>query len=213
MLKNMMPSIGLLINSDYKAVKTPESEALIKKSLAGLLPSPHPKLWQVSGIPGAGKSTFCAAHLPPNFLYLSFDKIMLSLSGYQRDLALYGSVAAYGKYEMPARIIGYELLRRAVNLKLNIMFEHSGTNQAHLELFKNIRKKGYRTAVDFIVCNTGLAIARAEERTKKTSRYIPEEVIRKRASGLQSYIAAYQKLTPAVKLLDGANNFSPLKKI
>ena len=142
-----------------------------------------------------------------------FDKIMLSLSGYQRDLALYGSVAAYGKYEMPARIIGYELLRRAVNLKLNIMFEHSGTNQAHLELFQNIRKKGYRTAVDFIVCNTGLAIARAEERTKKTSRYIPEEVIRKRASGLQSYIAAYQKLTPAVKLLDGANNFSPLKKI
>ncbi len=213
MLKSLMPSLGLLINNDYKAVKTQESEFLIKKSLAGLVSSVHPELWQISGIPGAGKSTFCAAHLPPNFLFLSFDKIMVALSGYQHDLAIYGSVAAYHKYEMPARIIGYELLRRAVNLKLNIMFEHSGTNPAHLELFKNIRKKGYRTAVNFIMCDTELAITHAKERAIKTKRYVPEQLIRERASSLQSYISAYQKLTPAVKLLDGANNFSLLKKL
>lgn len=213
MLKTIMPSINRLITADYKSVKSPETEALLQESLRGLTPVEKPELRQVSGIPGAGKSTFCAAHLPPNFLFLSFDRIMLSLASYRRDLAQLGSVAAYKNNEMPARIIGYELLRRAMNKKLNILFEHSGTNPAHLELFKNIRKKGYRTAVDFIVCDTGLAITRAAERAKQTKRYIPEEVIRERASGVQKYITAYRELTPAVKLFDGANNFRPLKKI
>ena len=213
MLKVLMPSLNQLINADYKAVKTPETEALIKQSLQGLVPSAQPELRQISGIPGSGKSTFCAAHLPQNFLFLSFDKIMVSLPAYQRDLALFGNVVAFKNHEMTARIIGYELLRRAVNLHLNIMFEHSGTNAAHLELFKNIRRKGYRTAVDFIVCDTKLAINRAAERAKKINRFVPEQLILERAAGLKQYAAAYQKLTPSVTFFDGANNFRPLKKI
>ena len=106
MLKVLMPSLNQLINADYKAVKTPETEALIKQSLQGLVPSAQPELRQISGIPGSGKSTFCAAHLPQNFLFLSFDKIMVSLPAYQRDLALYGNVVAFKNHEMTARIIG-----------------------------------------------------------------------------------------------------------
>ncbi len=95
---------------------------------------------------------------------------MESLSGYQTELKQNGSVSAFQKYEMPARIIGYELLRRAVNRRVNIMFEHSGTNKAHLELFKNIKKKGYKTAVDFIFCDTSLAVKIAAARAEKTRR-------------------------------------------
>ena len=36
MLKVLMPSLNQLINADYKAVKTPETEALIKQSLQGI---------------------------------------------------------------------------------------------------------------------------------------------------------------------------------
>lgn len=208
-----MPSINLLINTDYKAIKSKETEAIIAESLQGLKSVANPELRQISGIPGAGKSTYCATHLPPNFLFLSFDKIMTSLPSYQKELAQFGQVEAFEKYEMPARIIGYELLRRAMNMKLNIMFEHSGTNPAHLELFKNIHKKGYRTAVDFIVCNTSLAIQRAEERAKKINRYVPESLILERASRFKQYISAYQRLASSITFYDGANNFRPLKKI
>ena len=213
MLKTLMPSLNLLINADYKAIKSKESEAIIATNLQELQPVAKPELRQISGIPGAGKSTYCATHLPKNFLFLSFDKIMTSLPSYQRDLAQLGQVAAFQKYEMPARIIGYELLRRAMNLKLNIMFEHSGTNPAHLELFKNIHKKGYRTAVDFIVCDTSLAIKRAEERAKTINRYVPTTHILERASDFKEYVSAYQKLTKSITFYDGANNFLPLKKI
>lgn len=208
-----MPSLNLLISTDYKAIKNQESEAIISENLQGLKSVAKPELRQISGIPGAGKSTYCATHLPKNFLFLSFDKIMTSLPSYQRDLAKLGQVAAFQKYEMPARIIGYELLRRAMNLKLNIMFEHSGTNPAHLELFKNIHKKGYRTAVDFIVCDTSLAIKRAEERAKTINRYVPTTHILERASDFKEYVSAYQKLTKSITFYDGANNFLPLKKI
>ncbi len=213
MLKVLMPSLKELISADYKDIKSPESERLIAESLSGIQPSAAPELLQISGIPGAGKSTFCAKHQQEGYLYLSFDRIMSRLSGYQQELAQNGAEQAYRKYEMPARIIGYEILRRALNRRLNIMFEHSGTNQAHLELFKNIHKKGYKTAVDFVICDTRLAIKRAKEREKRINRHVPEQLIVERAARFSEYMSAYQKLTDKISYFDGADNFRLLNKI
>lgn len=213
MLKILMPSLSELVNADYASVKSAEGERLINKSLSGLIPSAAPELLQISGIPGAGKSTFCAAHPKKNYLFLSFDRIMTALRGYQEELKKNGSVAAFQKYEMPARIIGYELLRRALNKKVNIMFEHSGTNKAHLELFRNIRQKGYTTAVDFIICDTATAIRRAQKRAEETKRYVPETLILERAAKFKEYMDAYKKETARIALFDGGNNFLPLNKI
>lgn len=213
MLSTLMPSLHELINADYKVIKNDESERIISLMLTGLKPVKTPQLWQISGIPGAGKSTFCKLHLPVNCLLLSFDAIMLSLSGYQKMLKEKGAVAAYQAYEMPARIIGYEVLRRAVAKKLNIMFEHSGANKAHLELFKNISQYGYKTAVNFIICNTDLAISRAAQREKQTNRHVPKQLIAERAEKIKEYIKSYQQITPQIAFFDGENNFQLLKKI
>jgi len=213
MLKVLMPSLNELITTDYKSIRSAESERLIEASLKGLTPEAQPELLQVSGIPGAGKSTYCAMHQKRNFLFLSFDKIMESLSGYQTELKQNGSVRAFQKYEMPARIIGYELLRRAVNRRVNIMFEHSGTNKAHLELFKNIKAKGYKTAVDFIICDTALAVKRAAARAERTQRYVPETLILERAAKIKEYMAVYKKEVKNIEVLDGGNNFYPLNEI
>lgn len=213
MLEAMMPSLKGLVSSDYGKIKTKESERLIEESLKGLYGANEPQLLQVSGIPGAGKSTFCARHLGKNVLFISFDKIMCSLAGYQRDLAFLGAKEAFKRHEMPARIIGYEMLRRALKLRLNIMLEHSGANAAHLELFENARKAGYKTAVDFIVCDTGLALKRAAAREALIKRHVPESLILERAEKMGHYLTAYQKLGCEVKFFDGANNFKALNKI
>ena len=213
MLKTLMPSLSQLITADYKSIKTAESEKIISSLLRGLQTVEIPELRQISGIPGAGKSTYCQAHLPQNYLFLSFDKIMVELSGYKKTLAEEGAVSAYKKYEMPARIIGYEVLRRALRNHYNILFEHSGTNNAHIEMFKNLPKKGYKTSVDFIICDTQTAIRRTKEREKKINRYVSEDVIKERAAGFTKYMSIYKKITPQIKYLDGTNNFIPLNKI
>lgn len=213
MIKILMPSLNSLVDKDYLFLKNEETESLIKSMLKSLHPVPNPTILQISGIPGSGKSTYCKTHQIDNFLYLSFDKIMVSLKSYQETLKLYGSVEAFNRYEMVARVIGYELLNRAISMRLNIMFEHSGTNNAHIELFKNITKLGYKTAVNFIMCNKELAIKRAEDRAKETKRYVPRSLIEERANKFNFYIKEYQKITSEINILDGANNFSSLKKI
>jgi probable phosphoglycerate mutase len=208
-----MPSVTQLITKNYQDVKTAETEKLIKQSFTGLTLVEHPSFYQVSGIPGAGKSTYCTRHIPSNCLFLSFDKIMSSLSGYQQVLKTSGREAAFQTYEMPARIIGYEILRQAIAKKYNIMLEHSGTNQAHVELLKNLQHLGYQTEVDFIICNVNKALSRVNERAAKINRYVPEALVFQRAEHLKQYITVYKGIASAVQLLDGENNFSPLKKI
>lgn len=213
MLQILMPSLNELVAYDYQSIKTAETESIINNSLKGLKTALQPELLQISGIPGSGKSTFCKKHAKPGYLFLSFDKIMTKLKGYQETLNTKGQEEAFRLYEMPARVIGYELLNRAIKSHINIMFEHSGTNNAHLEMFKNITKQGYKTSVNFIVCDENTAINRAKERAKRIHRYVPESLIKERATKFQHYIMEYQKNSQAVSFYDGANNFQPLKKI
>ncbi len=213
MLKVLMPSITELVSLDYNDIKSKETEALIENALSSVTPSVTPTLMQISGIPGSGKSTYCSMHKSKEYLYLSFDVIMTSLKGYQQELLINGNKKAFEKYEMIARTIGYELLNRAIAKKVNIMLEHSGTNKAHVELFQNIKKKGYNTLVNFILCDTSLAIKRTKERALKINRHVPEQLILDRAKGIENYIKTYKTIASNVNLLDGTNNFAPLKKI
>ena len=213
MIQVLMPSVSQLITADYKSIKSLETERLINQTLKGLYPVKHPELRQVSGIPGAGKSSYCATHLPPNFALISFDAIMVKLKGYQKVLKESGAARAYAEYEMPARIIGYELLQRAIHLKLNIMLEHSGVNEAHIELFQNLAKRGYKTTVDCVMCKTDVALQRTQKRAEEINRYVPESVVLERASKIKEYMAKYQKIATSVAFLDGENNFAPLSKI
>ena len=213
MLSVLMPSINQLVTADYKSIKSVESERLINEALKGLYSVKNPELRQISGIPGSGKSTYCATHLPQNFAMISFDAIMLKLKGYQNALKASGAAYAYAEYEMPARIIGYELLRRAVMLRLNIMLEHSGVNEAHIELFQNLMKRGYKTSVECIVCGTDVALLRTKKRAAEINRYVPESVVLERAAKVKEYMAKYQKIATSVTFVDGEKNFIPLNKI
>lgn len=207
-----MPGVTKLIPYGYYDIRNKVYDEIINAVLAGAHPTPKPMLIQVGGIPGAGKSTFCKQQLYAGSIYISFDAIMELIPDYQRDLYLLGSAESFKKWEIPARVIGYEILRRAVVRKLNIFLEHSGVNQAHLELFDNIKKLGYRTEIDYILCNPKIAYKRTVAREKVTMRHTPKEIIEERAALVEQYLEKYKTMADRVYIYDSSKNRFKLKQ-
>ncbi len=204
-ISDLMPSIKSLVLFNYKDIKNSVYETIITETLAGAHPTPRPMLVQVGGIPGAGKSTFCRHLQNSNSVYLSFDEIMESIPDYRRDIYQLGGVESFKKWEMTARVVGYEVLRRALIRKLNIFFEHSGVNEAHIELFKNAKLLGYRTEADYILCNPKIALKRAQAREKETKRHTPEEIIMQRAALIDKYLDKYKKIADHTFVYDSSS--------
>lgn len=200
-LYDLMPSVTSLISYDYSKIKCAEYEQIIDALLAKFAHNKGLQMLQVSGCPGAGKTTYCRK-IAGDGAFLSFDAIMESLPSYQRDLQSLGDEAAFARWEMVARVIGYEVLRRAVERKLGIVLEHSGVNPAHLELFANLKKLGYETCVRVIKCDLAMAERRAEEREKITHRHTPKKMIEQRFALVNNYIAKYQKIADKVLITD-----------
>lgn len=197
---DIMPSVKNLIPYDYEKIKSAEYDNVINAILQKLKSLKHRTFIQVSGCPGAGKTTFCHNNFADNFL--SFDSIMEHLPSYQNDLKKYGEKEAFSRWEIVARIIGYEVLRRAVEQNLGIVLEHSGVNPAHLELFDNIKKRGYNTKSCFVLCDLPTAQKRASEREKITHRHTPKTMIKERFAKINSYIPQYKKVADEVDVYD-----------
>ena len=192
----LAPSVvDVLPEFRYDDIKSDMTEAVIEKFLAAA-PSvvDHPFLIHMLGIPGAGKSTYYAKHkeeLPPH-VFVGFDYVMEALPSYQKDLKEIGSVEAFKKHELPARVIGYELLGRAIAAKKNIFLDHGGTPQAHAELLSNIKTLGYKTRMIYVRCDVNVALERAVEREKITHRHTPPQMIIDRAKFVSRLAPQYK---------------------
>lgn len=205
-LTDLMPDINTLIPYGYSAIQTPDYERLIKWYLAKANTSDHPHFVQIGGIPGAGKSTFCANRRWTDKLFISFDAIMENIPEYRADVGKLGKVESFKKWELPARVIGYELLRRAVVAKADIYLEHSGVNCPHVKLIENLKKLGYQTEMHFILCRLDVACARAAEREKKTSRHTPPSLITERSNLVNEYLETYSTLVDNLYVYDTTEN-------
>lgn len=148
----------------YQQYFNPIIEQMLDKAPS----SDHPKLIHMMGIPGSGKSTFYQNHKDwfNDFVLIGFDLVMESVPQYQEDRKTLGKMEAFKKWELPARIAGYELLRRAINERKNIFFDHGGTPICHRELLGNIRKMGYETTMYYINCEPQTAINRIANRER-----------------------------------------------
>lgn len=205
-ITELMPDVTALIPYEYEKIKTPLYEQIIENILRKKETSSAPLFVQVSGIPGAGKSTFCKERQSDVSVFISFDAIMEMIPGYQQDLYRLGSAESFKKWEIPARVIGYEVLRRAVERKLNICLEHSGVNPAHVQLVKNLKKMGFATEIDFILCSKEKAYARAQEREKTTHRHTPKQLIDQRSALTDEYLNQYKKTADKVIVYNTSNN-------
>ena len=96
-------------------------EEIIDEYLQKGIPREIPALINVSGVPGVGKSTFCKKLLamPENSsaIYIGFDAIMENERlPYIREEVNHAE-EAFKRWELSARIAGYELLKRAIENK------------------------------------------------------------------------------------------------
>lgn len=194
LLTDLIANPNEVIPYQYDQIQTPDFEAIINKYLAQATSSAQPLIIHMAGIPGAGKTTFYRSHSWPKHVFIAFDDIMEDIPAYQSDLTTFGSSAAFAKWELPARIIGYELLRRAVEAKKNIFFDNGGSSLAHLHLMKNIKKFGYSSEMYYISCSLDIAIARAIVREKEINRHIPIETIKERYIKTLNNVKEYQKI-------------------
>lgn len=196
-------------------------EEIINESLSSVFSVAEPFLINVSGIPGSGKSTYCQMLLnntanreidcSNNVLYISFDKIM---EDHRLPFLMEVTTSpqlAFEKWELPARIVGYELLKRAVEKRVNILFDHSsaiiiqnnGTcediKKPHVELFKFIISRDYIFHYRYVFIYDNEAKRRCSERAKSTHRIVPENYIKDRSNILRGLLDEYIKLSDTYK--------------
>ena len=154
--------------------------------------SERPKLVHMLGIPGAGKTTFYRNHKDEfkDYVLLDFDRVMEELPEYHHDREKLGRMEAFKKWEIPARIAGYETLRRAVSQKKNIYFDHGGTPLCHRELLANLKKFGYETTMYYIDC----PVKTANERISNRERPFPPEQMKRRAEAIKEQEKVMRKI-------------------
>lgn len=167
------------------------AEQLINDMLDHLQPMASPTFLHTLGIPGAGKSTFIKQQSFDNTLVLAFDSVMESIPAYQADKQLHGIDSAFKKWEICAREIGYEVLFRAIEKRLNIVFDNSGSRADHVDLLSYVKNNlGYHVTVAAFLIEEDLAF----ERAKRRDRYLPPEYIPERKKAIEALLPRYRVL-------------------
>lgn len=177
-------------------------EEIINESLSNGDVKSNPLLVNVSGIPGSGKSTLCKKLMEtPEYykaIYIGFDKIMEDVRlpyAYEESR---NPQEAFNRWEMSARIAGYELLKRAVNDRLTIVLDHSSAIPQHIDLFKLLLATGYEVHFIYIPID----IDEAKRRVANRKRHVPPLYLEERSNALRQLLPEYEKICTMYKNIE-----------
>jgi len=177
-------------------------EKIINESLSNVGADKNLSLINVSGIPGSGKSTFCRELMStPQYsgtIYIGFDKIMEDKQLPYANEENVNPQEAFKRWELSARIAGYELLRRAIENKLPVIFDHSSAIPQHFELFTLLLAMGYEVHFFYISISEDEAKRRAENR----KRYVPPQYIEERSNALRKLLPQYKQICTTYKQIE-----------
>ncbi len=173
-----------------------------------------PIVYAMSGVPGAGKSTFVMQELksgrfPDNAFILNPDRVMQALPEYQIDLGEKGREEAFIRWEMPARDLSYELLEVAVRRGGHVIKDMGCSRHENLEMLQNIKGRGYRLEMHYIYCASEEAVRRANAR----GRYTPESMIYERAEMLAELLPCYKELADCFEAYDNTDLHTPFVRM
>ena len=211
-ITKLIPGISEVVPHLYDELTPKETfEPMFEQMLSSVTSVERPVFVHMLGIPGCGKSTFIKQNKKKfeNYLIIGFDSIMEALPQYREDIVKLGSVEAFKKWEIPARIAGYELLIRAINKKVNILLDHGGSPKCHVELMKNVGKYcGYKTVIYELSCKVDEAIKRVKIREMYTKRHTPEEMIRERYHLLKDRGFEYMRVVNEFHVVSTSRHFN-----
>ena len=91
------------------------------------------------------------------------------------------------------------------------LFDHGGSNPAHLDLLKNLHQLGYHIEIYHIHCELNEALKRAQEREKKTHCHTPSQMIKQRCEMIAKLSAKYKKAADVFYTYDSTSNGFVLK--
>ena len=161
-----------------------------------------PSLINVSGIPGSGKSTFCKKLLDMAVnscaIYIGFDSIMENKRLPYIKEEINHPEEAFQRWELSARIAGYELLRRAIGNKFLIIFDHSSALSQHVDLFNLFLSEGYEVHFNFVF----ISEEEAKKRVQNRKRHVPQYYIEERNQNIQKLLPEYKQICTTFKQIE-----------
>lgn len=178
-----------------------EAEQLWAGPPAGGRLSSKPRLINVCGLPGSGKTWELdrLEALYPGYFRLAFDQIMENLSGYQQDYRQ-NRARAFQRWERPARVLGYYVLTRALENRWPVLFEHGNTPPQHLGLYQIIKyRHGYHLEIRWLKSAPEVVRPRLAARP----RHFPQEELENRWLEFQRLLPAYRALADEFVELEG----------
>jgi len=190
----------------------PELLAVIDADLVAAQAQDQPFILHMLGVPGAGKTTFAEqllmglADYQPS--YVDFDHIMKRLPAYQaradQDL-----VAAFTQFELPAREGGYFLVKSLLDKRANLVFDHGGSPNEHVELLQYAKFLGYRNFICHIDIDPDEAKARNKMREQVTKRHTPPHYVDERLVKIHNLVQRYKAVADVYQYVDNSGQSQP----
>lgn len=185
-------------------------EQLLAQINATMPPQDQPVFYHTMGVPASGKTTLLhymfekGDFFPLDSYFLGFDRIMDNFPPYQNDMREHGPSAAFTRWELPARALGYELLEYALNRRGHIVLEHSAARADHLDMLKAAKERGYKVVLLETLCKRDSLVDRALAR----KRHLPLHYIDDRSAALEKLRPMFYELADELYVFD-MNNFPP----
>lgn len=189
----------------------PELQA---KIISELLPSEaqeEPVLYSVAGIPSAGKTTYLNIQykdnkLPVPHYYHDPDRVMEAVPDYWEDYEEMGPIAAFEKWQMPARYLADEILfELALKKQVHIILDMGLARDEIIQMIQKATKFKYKILLRFIWCSVDEAMKRKNLR----GRFTPKEMIAYRAKFLTQNIDKILTLPNELEAFDNGNLNKP----
>jgi predicted ABC-type ATPase len=158
----------------------------------------------IAGPNGSGKTTFASKFLPdyvkcPNFV--NADLIALGLSPFSpRSAAIKAGKLVLGQ------------IHEFAKLGVDFAFESTLAGRSYVNLFKKLRKKGYKLHLFFLwIPDAELAIARIKDRVAEGGHNVPVQDVRRRFKrSICNFFKLYQPLLDSWMLFNNAGSIPTL---
>lgn len=170
-----------------------------------------PTIYAMAGIPGSGKSVFVDAAIkrgefPENAFLLDPDRLMLAMPEYINDLTLMGAASAFRNWEIPARLLAYELAERAAIKGVSIIQDMGSVRRENYDRLAQLKQRGYKIEMTYIYCPVEEALRRLQTRS---SRHTAASMVKERAGSLALLLPNYVELCDTFRVLDNSDLSRP----